>query len=318
MKNFKKLLALSLAVLTFLFSFTACSNSNTSSSQSNSDIKASTVEDKKGDTLEVPDSIDRIISLSASNTEILTGLGLSDKIVAADIFSADAGVDSSVAVLDMQNPDIEKIASLNPDVIFVNGINTDGASNPYSELKKTGTDVIYIPAAASLDDIKSDIKLISEYTKTEEKGNQLIKSIDDKIKEITNVGIEQIGIDSRAKKKVYFELSAAPYCYSFGKGTFLNEILDLLGVENIYGSQDGWLSITEEDIISKNPDIILSSVKYDGYDISEIAKRPGWENVNAVKNNKITYVDTNSVSRASQNIVKGMDEIKKAIYPDAK
>ena len=57
---------------------------------------------------------------------------------------------------------------------------------------------------------------------------------------------------------------------------------------------------------------------YDGYDYNEILSRAGWDVINAVKNSRIVSVDSNATSRGSQNIVKGIEEISKAIVPDEK
>ena len=43
------------------------------------------------------------------------------------------------------------------------------------------------------------------------------------------------------RKSVYFEISAAPYCYSFGEGVFLDEMLELIGADNVLAGQEGWV-----------------------------------------------------------------------------
>ena len=48
----------------------------------------------------------------------------------------------------------------------------------------------------------------------------------------------------------------------------------------------------------------------------EIKSRQGWEHINAIKNNQVYYIDANSASRPTQNIIKALNEIAKAVYPD--
>ncbi len=306
----RKLLALIMTVILAL-SITACGaqKENNEIIQSESTEQTSEAEISKSKDVS---EIDNIVSLAAANTEILVGLGLADKITAADVYSSDTGIDSSVCIFDMQNPDMEKLISMKPDIVFTNEINTDGTNNVYEELTKYGISVVNIPSANSLDDIKSDIKLIAEKTGTSEKGDTIAAEIDKAVEDVKSKVPSQT-----EKKKVYFEISAAPYCYSFGRGTYLNEIVELCGGENIFAEENGWLSVTEESIIAANPDVIISNVEYDGYDFNEILSRNGWDSISAIRNGKVYQVGANSTGRASQNIVDGIYEIAEAINPES-
>ena len=308
----KKLLTLALAV-TMLFTATACGkNNDDSSSKGNSSDAVTTVKDRNGTGYKIPDNINKIISTSPSNTEILVGLGLGDKIIATDTFSADIkGLKSDVLKLDMQNLNMEKIIELAPDVLFINEINFSGEKNKYDLLKKSGIQIINIPAAESIQNIKDDITLISTYTKTDNKGKEFVSDIDKAIKTVKDKAKENIG----EAKKVYFEIGSAPYYYTCGNSTYINEIIEMCGAKNIYSNQKGYLSNTEESVLNGNPDIILTNVAFDGYSYKEILSRKGWNIINAVKSNKVYYVDSNATSRASQNIVQGIKDIANAINP---
>ncbi len=307
----KKLLTLALAV-TMLFTATACGKNNDDSSSKGNTSAVTTVKDRNGTEYKIPDKLNRIISTSPSNTEILVGLGLGNKIIATDTFSADIkGLKSDVLKLDMQNLNMEKIIELAPDVLFINEINFSGEKNKYDLLKKSGIQIINISAAQSLQNIKDDITLISTYTKTDKKGKEFISDIDKAIKTVKDKAKGNTG----EAKKVYFEIGSAPYYYTCGNGTYLNEVIEMCGAKNIYTSQKGYLSNTEESVIKGNPDIILTNVAFEGYSYKEIFSRKGWNIINAVKNNKVYYVDSNATSRASHNVVQGIKDIANAINP---
>ncbi len=253
-----------------------------------------------------------LISTAADISEIISGLGFGGNVVLADTYSFGVeSIDSSVCTLDYLNPDIEAIAALSPDVVFVSSSSTDGTTDPYATLKDLGINVVYIPTAQSIDDIKSNITTIAEALDAPEKAAELISRIDNAIDDITL----KVSLLSSNAPKVYFELSAAPWLYSFGSGTFLNEIITICGGVNIYSNESGWLSNTEESVLSSNPDVILTSVQYDGYDYTEILSRAGWENIEAVKNSRVYQIDANASSRGTQNIVKAMYEILYALHP---
>lgn len=290
-------------------SFTACTTGGTSSAASSAE--SGTLTDREGNEVQIPDSLERIVSLSPSNTEILAGLGLADKIIAADTHSADAGVDAAVATIDMMNVNIEAISALKPDAVFLNGMSQTGTEDPYATLKDAGVQVIYIPSAASLADIQKDITFMAGYTKTADKGEKLLADMDSAVSEL-----KAIGDTITEKKKVYFEVSEAPNCYSTGTGTYLNEMLEIIGAENVFADQENWISVTEESVIAANPDVILTSVAWEGYDFNEILARAGWEATNAVKNKAVYAIPSNPTSRASQNVVEGMKSIAQTVYPE--
>lgn len=255
----------------------------------------------------------RLVSTAADITEILDGLLLSDSIVAADSYSLGIGnVDPEVCTLDYANPDVETIISLEPDVVFVSGSSTDGTVDPYSALSDAGVNVVYIPTAESISGIIDNIELIAENTGAEDKAEELTALIDEAVAD-AKARAESLGGE---KVSVYFEISAAPWFYSFGSNTYLDEIISICGGENIYSEETGWISNTEESILAANPQVILTNVMYDGYDYNEIYSREGWDTIDAVVNHRVYSIDANASSRGSQNIVKAIEEISLAIIPD--
>ena len=268
--------------------------------------------DREGRTVEIPDSIDTIVSAAPSITEILTGLGLGSRIIAADIYSADVeGIDPEICTLDFYNLNIEELAALEPDLVILSGMSMGSAEDPYAALKDVGVNVVYIPTSNSIDAVKLDIEFLAGYTGTQEAGAELISDIDTVIAKVSE---KADGISG--KKTVYFEISEAPYMYTCGRGTFIDEVITLIGAENIYGGEEGWLSNSEESVIAADPDVIISSVAYEGYDFNEIKTRAGWEGISAIQNGEVYSVDSNAVSRPSQHIADGIREIAVVVYPE--
>lgn len=271
------------------------------------------ITDPEGDKVSVPREVNRIISTAPSNTEILVGLGLQDKIVAIDECSEDIeGIGEGTVILNLTNPDAEAIIGLEPDLIITSDINELGsASNPFAILEEMGIPVIYISTSESIEEIYKDIKCIAEATSTEDEGAEMIRTMQDKVKELSTIA-EAIP----KEKRVYFEISPAPYLYTGGAHTYLNEMIEIIGADNIFSDQEGWLSPSDEAIITENPDVILTNVTYIEDPISEILKRDGWNQIKAVQNKTVYSIDTNISSRPSQHIVEGLEAIAKAVYPE--
>ena len=297
----KKILSLITSIIVFSFILVGCSK------------KDVVITDREGNEVTISNKWERIISTAPANTETLVELGLADKLVAVDQYSSDvAGIPENIEKIDFTNPDAETIISLNPDLIIASGHNKSGSSDdPFKLVKEAGISVVYIPSSESIQGIYDDIMFIADITNTKEKGQEIVDNMKSQIDEIS-----QKAKNVKEKKKVYFEIGPAPNLYSFGNSTFLNEMIELVGAENIFKDENSWLAPTEESIIERNPDVILTNVDYIENSVQEIKSREGFENINAVENNQVYLIDKNSSSRPSSHIIKALNEMAKAIYPD--
>ncbi|MBP7222944.1 MAG: ABC transporter substrate-binding protein [Sedimentibacter sp.] len=268
--------------------------------------------DRAGNEISIPAHINRIISISPANTEILIELGFADKIIAADEYSKDIkGLPDGIPLFDMMAPDAEQMVALEPDIIYTTGMVMAEGNDPYKPIKDIGICVAYIPASISIEGIYEDILFFAHSLGAEKKGVDLVNSIIGKIEEI-----EEIGKTIENKKTVYFELAESPKLYSFGTGVFLNEMIEIIGAENVLAEHDMWISISEENVIASDPDVILTNVDYIENPVEEIKSRSGWENMKAVKNNDVYYLDTNATTYPNHNIIIGLEQMAKAVYPD--
>lgn len=271
------------------------------------------VTDREGRKVNIPTKIEKIISTAPSNTEVIVDLGLSDKLVAIDKYSSDVeGVNKDLTKIDFSNPDAETIIGLEPDIIIASGHNKTGSSeDPFKVISEAGIPVVYIPSSESIDGIYKDIEFIADVLGAPKNGQALISDMKSQIENIS-----KIGKTITNKKKVYFEISPAPSLFTFGNSTFLNEMIEIIGAENIFKDEKGWVSPSAESIIDKNPDVILTNVNYIDNPIDEIKNRDGFENITAVKENKIYQIDTNSASRPSHKIIIALNQMAQAIYPE--
>lgn len=300
MKKSKRLFAALMVMTMSLLLFVGCGK------------KTVTMKDMEGTEFTVPKKIERIVSTAPSNTEILVGLGLGDKIVGVDKYSSDVkGLKSDVAKFDFRNPDSEAILALKPDIIIASGHNREGNEDPFKVLKEAGIPVVYIPTSKNMDGIYEDINFLAKLTGTETKGTEMVNGMKEEVNKI-----KAIGETIKDKKTVYFEIGSGSKLYSFGNDTFLNSLLDIVGAKNVFADQKGWISPSEEAVIKANPDVIITNESYIKDATEAIAKRPGWDTINAVKNKEIFLVDGNASSRGSQFVINALKQIAKDIYPE--
>lgn len=268
--------------------------------------------DPSGAKITVPEKINSIAVLAPSIAEVVIALGYGENIVAYDNSSVGLeGLPENKLVLDLSQPDIEQLAALKPDVLMVSNLSLYDQEAPYQQLIDMGVCVICVPTSDSIKDIQSDIAFIASVFGESAKGEAIIAEMQAEIDRIA-----AIGKTITEKKSVYFEISAAPYMYSCGSGVFLNELIELIGAKNILADQEGWLSVGEESVIAANPDVILTNVNYIENPTQEIMGRSGWDNLTAVKNGDVYYIDNMASSLPNQNVVKALSQMARAVYPE--
>ncbi|GHV62924.1 ABC transporter substrate-binding protein [Spirochaetia bacterium] len=260
-----------------------------------------------------PAVINRIISTAPSNTEILIGLGLADRIIAADKYSMEIeGLPPDIAEVDFFYPDPEAIIGLEADIIISSEHNVYGAGDdPFRLLKEMGITVLYTPTSSSIADIYRDIEHIAAALGAAEKGNELILTMKEQIDSIAAVGSGII-----LKKSVYFEISPVPNMVTVGRGTFLGEMIELIGARNVFADKPGWIAPGAEAVLERNPDIILTNVNFIDDPAGEIKSRAGFNTLKAVQDNAVYTIDTDSSSRPSQRIILALRQMAHTVYPE--
>jgi iron complex transport system substrate-binding protein len=233
--------------------------------------------------------------------------------VAVDVHSANVvRLPGGLPLLDFFYPDAEVIINLEPDIIIASGHNATGTGDdPFRLLGEAGIPSVYIPMSKSIDDIYQDIAFIAEILQAREQGKILINLMKADIAYVTrNVPLIE------NKKTVYFEISAAPDMMTFGKGSYINDMINAIGARNIFENENWLVSPGAESIIDRNPDVILTSVSYIDDPVGEIKSRPGFNHINAVINNRVYQIDTDKSMRPSPRIAFAMREMFRAVYPE--
>lgn len=196
----------------------------------------------------IPTLPQRIISLVPSQTELLYDLGLKDRIVGKTIFCVHPSeyLKSSIKIGGTKKLNLEKIASLKPDLIIANK-----EENEKDQIEQLSKDFpVWISDVNTLEDALSMIKSLGEITETQNKASKIVNQITQSRKEFLK--------QSKPKKSVIYLIWNNPYI-AVGTNTFINTMLSEAGFENAI-SQSRYPEITLDEIKQINPDwVFLSS-----------------------------------------------------------
>ena len=97
----------------------------------------------------------------------------------------------------------------------------------------------------------------------------------------------------------------------------MEEMLDMIGAENIAADQEGWFMMDPEEIVNRNPDVIIVMYDYIETALQMCMHVPGFDSITAIKEKAVVQVDENITSRTGPRLAEGLEEIAKAIYPEA-
>ncbi|MDT7880036.1 MAG: cobalamin-binding protein [Candidatus Hydrothermia bacterium] len=239
----------------------------------------------------------RIVSLVPSATEIIYLLNADSFLVG--ITNQDNY--NKFKVGDMLNPDYEKIIKLKPSLVI---LTLPLQKKILEEISKLNINTLII-SPQSIDDIFKDIIKIGKILNKEKRALFLVDSLKSVLSEIKN------NSKNLENNKVFYEIWDNPL-WTAGNKTFINDVLRILNLKNIFDDRDGYFIVSEEEVIKRNPDIII--IAHSNVKISDIKNRKFWQNINAVKNNKIIIVDENSFNKPSPSLIGAIKFLSSQLY----
>ncbi len=250
----------------------------------------------------------RIISLAPDTTEILFALGLDNEIVAVTTFcDYPPQALSKIKIGTFSNPDIEKIISLKPDIIFATGLEQDRVVAKLKKLKLN----VYVSYPSSIEELLISIKRIGELTFTQDKAKALIVQMRDRIEKV-KAQTRSRPLDTRPK--VFIEIWDVPLITA-GKGSFIDELIYTAGGINIaHDTPRPYSYFSPEAVIARDPDCIIVGYMNDK-NKEQIGDRLGFGGIKAVKTGSVYYdINPDTFLRAGPRLVEGLEEIHKRLY----
>ena len=240
----------------------------------------------------------KVVSLSTTHTEIIQSLNAQETLVAIDSFSE---VDFPVQVIDAYTVTAEELAPLNPDVVILafdfNGI-VEGLEN--QELN-----YVLLPPAKNIEEVYLQIETIGSLVNKESEAFSTIRDMKIEINRILDNA-------NFGNTSVYHEIGYSYGIYSVNSNSLIGQIYNSLGVTNIANNTEdpfgsGYPSLTEEQIIESNPEYIV--IGHSDYLNKDISTRMGWEDINAIENSNVYFLDENLANNWGTTTVELVEQI---------
>lgn len=262
---------------------------------------AVTITDMMGREITLEEPVTKVIAMTPSDCEILYAIGAEEALVGRGEYC-----DYPPEVLELpkvrtgENTNLEEIISLKPQVVLMGTMGQ--TKEQVAALERAGIKVV-VSQATDIEGVYSSVDMIGKLMNREEEAQNVINSMKKTFDEVSQKKVQMKG------KTVYFEVSPLEYgLWTAGSGTFMNEIAEIIGLENCFADVEGWGEISEEQVLERNPDYIVTIAMYFGEGPTpeeEIAGRKGWENITAVKNRAILNLQNDELSRPVPRLAEG-------------
>lgn len=253
---------------------------------------AVTVTDMAGREIALDAPATKVVALTASDCEILAALGAEDTLVGrGEYCDYPESVLEVPAVQSGADTNLEQIIALEPQVVIM--AKMAQTEEQVAALEEAGIRVV-VSDAQDIEGVYTAIRLIGALVGRNDEAEAMVADMQSAFADIAAKS-ENTG------KTVYFEVSPLQWgLWTAGKGTFMDELATMCGLTNAFADVEGWAEISEEQVLERDPDYIVTISMYYGEGptpVEEIKSRAGWDALKAVQNDAIFNADSNEVSR---------------------
>jgi iron complex transport system substrate-binding protein len=258
----------------------------------------------------------RIITLTPSTTEILYGVGAFDRVVAvSDYCSYPPEAARLPRVGGWNNPNMEQIASLRPDLVIFSDAQAQFVKD---KVEAVGIKTLVVPSQ-TLEDAFTSITLVGRATGDEEAAEKLLRQ--------TRASVETVRLATERlpRRRVLCVVDRVPGTlrdlYTAGGDSFIAQLIRVAGGEPISPpARDGWGKMQKEAVVALDPDVVLDLMmhKQEGsFDEDTLAVWRDLPTLRAVREGRVHPVRDETVLHPSQLVGASARKFAVLIHPEA-
>lgn len=247
----------------------------------------------------------RIVSLTCSNTEIVTALGCAAQLVGVDNHT-DRPLDI-IADLPRVGPDLQidmaKVAALEPDLVLAS-LTVPGHEKVVAGLAATNLPYL-APEPLNLADVYSNIRMIAQALEVPERAQAVIQAMQN--------NMPTVEVDNPPSIMVEWWHRPA---IAAGQISWVNDLIHKAGGRNMLQEAVKSRPLEDKEVVTLNPDIIVISwcgIAFNKYRPDLIQNKSDWQGINAVKHGQVHCVPEASLGRPSPFLVEGYEALQQIV-----
>ncbi len=268
-----------------------------------------TFTDMAGRDITLAEPASRIVALTPSDCEILYALGAGDTLVGRGAYcDYPADIQQVPVVNSGEQTNLEEILALSPQVVLM--ATMAQTTEQVAALEAAGIQVV-VSDAQDIQGVYQAIQMIGQLVGRQSQAQDLVAQMQDQFQQIASQAQD-------GGKTVYFEVSPLEWgLWTAGKGTFMDELAAMCGLTNAFSDVEGWAQISEEQVLSRDPDYIVTVTMYYGEGpspVEEILGRAGWENLTAVVQGQVFQADNDQMTRPGPRLMDAAQALYSFVY----
>jgi iron complex transport system substrate-binding protein len=269
-----------------------------------------TLTDDEGTSVTIPAEPEQIVTLTNAATETMFELGLGDRVVGKvedfTVYPPEAAAVPDVAKFG--SVDVEQIVAAGTDLVIAGGSNFNPPES-IAKLRQLGIPTVVI-FAEDMPGALADIELMGTAVGRPEEAAAITADIQGAIDEVTAA---TAALD---EPRVFYELDASNGYFGPAPDYFGTEMIEIAGGDPLTSGTDGVYQIEPEKILEFDPQVVLLGDAAYGVTPEQVAARPGWDVLSAVKDGAIRPIDDIIVTRPGPRLGDGLRTLALAIHPD--
>ena len=260
------------------------------------EAKTRAVIDDLGRAVQIPEKVDRVISLAPNLTEIVFAVGGGPKLVGVTTFCNYPPEAQSIRkVSDTLTPNIESIVALRPQIVFVS---TASQLETFTKILDEQNITVFVTGPNSLDGIYRSIATVGDILGTRERAAGVVRDMRNRVARV------QESTGEGAHPKVFVQIDKNSL-YTIGKDSFITDIIARAGgVSATADLATAYPKLSKETALALNPEVIILSESDDNREPNEV-----FGNSPAVKNKRVYSVNADLLSRPGPRIVDALEQI---------
>jgi iron complex transport system substrate-binding protein len=269
-----------------------------------------TVVDSEGTAVEIPAPPERVISLSPAITETAFAIGAGELVVGGtdwDDFPPEAADLADVATF--TGVIMERVVDLDPDLVIAAG-NEFTPSRDIARMRELGYPVMVV-YAETVDEVLADIERIGHAVGRPQEARALTAAMRADLDAVTAAAAAM-----PTRPRTLYQIGSEPEVYAPAPGSFLADMVELAGGEAITTGDPVAFSIALERIVEADPEVIVLGDAAYGVCPPDVAARPGWSGITAVREGALRPVEDVPVTRPGPRLAQGLASLARAIHPD--
>jgi cobalamin transport system substrate-binding protein len=301
-----------LAILAFLLAacgspVTTPSAAPTAAATATAATFPTTLTDFQGRSVTVAKRPERLVSIGPSITEFLFALGAGARVVGDDDFSDTPAEASKVTHVGGVKVNFEQVVALKPDLV----LSVKFSDGTIEKLASAGLLVLVVdPQSAS--DVARTAILLGKAVGAD--GNAMAQDIQKKVD-----AVRATTAKATTKPRVYHEIDASDptKIFTVGPGSYIADLIEIAGGVNVFaGATGAYPQVSAEQVLRADPEVIVVAASDYSAKPDQIAARPGWSAISAVKNKRFGAIEPNLINRPGPRIGEGAEAYARVVHPE--